>query len=634
MLKSIKFSLPLVFVSIFLALRVSLYGLEPMVSAPVITEPTLLKSAQWTTSSRLLKQGERIEFRFFIPEGATPGQLEIFARYLEQAEPGSRFRGDGDLSWLDLVPSESIPLKFIDGKAKVTYEPATAGNYISRWQIGNETFYRYFAVIDDDWIVLRFSTHVFAEANPTLHATGIPLDHRLFADEFGPNPLFEKLLANHRYYGDSIIPALPDTPPNDMSGTPGPPPHYVAKAMTLEERVAFYGRKLDKVRQLLPDPGDARSVRVEVRHDLDPGYVETFTRLGINDHSGLWAASAKPWLGMPEFPYFSSRVDCRKSNQAQGGQVVAHQWDFCGSFHFLGPVSWHYAAGRGQWKKTEHCLREGIKEAANSTQMSGHPVFLFPLYDGLVPHDPYPGYPNTAFDKGFEDGSMFRFVERYLRLMAFELPKEYYLAYARSLDVADYYRRHFATTPRTIFSCRTDHLDDYDLWWTWARNPDLTAPTIPWDFPISSIIQKDRSNKTPLAREYILIEDQKRSIRFERNCPHPIWWFDYTQQKRGPEGSAIANTITPSVEIVQSNWNREDNRLSLRLKILTKETFPNYAIALWDLPKEFNTRTNPAKINTNGNECILVKNTNGECHLVLFFDLVPELILNITLNHP
>ena len=65
--------------------------------------------------------------------------------------------------------------------------------------------------------------------------------------------------------------------------------------------------------------------------DLDPGYTEALAELGINDFCGLAAANGKPWLGMPEFPYFCSSVDCRKANQEEGGPVFGHQWDFAGA---------------------------------------------------------------------------------------------------------------------------------------------------------------------------------------------------------------------------------------------------------------------------------------------------------------
>ena len=130
-----------------------------------------------------------------------------------------------------------------------------------------------------------------------------------------------------------------------------------------------------------------------MHHSLDPGYTETFMRLGVNDHCGLNEANARPWLGMPEFPYFASPLDCRKTCQTDSGSVIAHQWDFCGGWHFVGPVSWHFKAAEGNWPSAEKCIRQGVAELANLAVLSGHPAFAVPLYDGITG----PGYPNPAF---------------------------------------------------------------------------------------------------------------------------------------------------------------------------------------------------------------------------------------------
>ncbi|MBM4094940.1 MAG: hypothetical protein FJ276_36855, partial [Planctomycetes bacterium] len=332
---------------------------------------------QIITSARLLELGEEITFTFAVPPGVTAGPLEVFARYLETADPGSRFHAGRDLEWLDQLPRETLPVRVVDGGASLVFRPTACGSHLVRWRAGDEIFIRYFAVIEDDWVVLRFSSFLELEPEPTLHATGIPLDYRLPGERFRPDDaLLRKFRAYHRLFGESIIPALPDTP-----------------RMTLEERLASYGEVLDRVRALLPDPSSARSARVDMRHDLDPGYTETLMRLGVNDHCGLQEANAKPWLGMPEFPYFSSPADCRKVNQGPGGRVVAHQWDFCGGWHFIGPVSWHYKAAAGQWAIAERCVRAGVEELANLAALSGHPAFAVPLYDGVVG----PGYPNPAF---------------------------------------------------------------------------------------------------------------------------------------------------------------------------------------------------------------------------------------------
>ena len=118
--------------------------------------------------------------------------------------------------------------------------------------------------------------------------------------------------------------------------------------------------------------------------------------------------------------------------------------------------------------------------------------------------------------------------------------------------------------------------------------------------------------KDPLSHEYILVEDKMRSIRFERESPNPIWWFDYTLQERGPLGSAITHVETPDVDIVRSQ-SSENGVTTIRLRMRTTATFPDYAIALWGLPGEFNG--DPSRIETTAKEFIRAKNTDGEFHL-------------------
>ncbi|MBI3921962.1 MAG: hypothetical protein HY318_11145 [Armatimonadetes bacterium] len=580
-----------------------------------------LGSAQWTTSARLLKLGESIEFRFFLPADSKSGDLEIFPRYLERARPGRAFVAGSDLNWLERLDREQISLSFSGGRACVEYRPESRGNYLARWRVDEEILTRYFSVVEHDSIVCNFSTFDGLESEPTLHATGFPLDYRLPVERFHEeDPLYRKFLNYHRHFGDALVPAFPDTP-----------------NLTVEERVREYGRGLERVRALVPDPGEIRSLRVDMRHDLDSGYTETFKRLGIVDHCGLNEANARPWLGMPEFAYFASPVDCRKANQKEGG-IVAHQWDFCGGWHFLGPVSWHYKAAEGDWTLTEQCLKQGMEEFRNLTELSGHPAFVTPLYDGLVG----PGYPNPSFQYGVGEAApraapaMARFVERYQRFIAFVLPKKHKVVFARSIDIADYYRRHYHLTPRTIFVSKTDHVL-YDRWWlcNWC-NENILVPRerIPWDTRMSSIFRLREAVypfKDPLSHEYVLVEDHRRSIRFERECPNPVWWFDYTAQERGPEGSAITWTRTPEVEVRRSQWSHTDRGLTLTLKMLTSAESQDYAVCLWGLPTR--ERLSPAAIATNAKEFVLARNTDGEQHLVLFFDLRPGVEIEVVL-HP
>ena len=589
-----------------------------------------LDSPQWITTSRLLRLGEAIEFDFFAPNGIGPGQLVIFERYLEQYEDTSVIAVDGDLSWLDGNSSEELPLIFSDNRASMVYRPAEPGNYLARWDIGSEVLYRYFAVIEDDWVVLRFSTGVELDPSPNWHATGIPLDYRLPVVRFGKermsypgesgqfapdDPVFQVLKEYHWRYGDAVIPHLPDTPEMDV-----------------DSRVKYYGDLLERVKILMPDPNAIRSARVSMRNDLDPGYTQTFARLYVHDHCGLEEANCPPWLGMPEFPYFSSLVDCRKVNQGSRNSVVAHQWDFCGGWHFLGPTIWHHEMAEGRWELTENCLRQGIIEAENMADLSGHPAFLFPLYDGV-------------FQRGEAE---FDWAERLQKLIAFRLTKETSLAFARSIDIADYYRRHFENTPTTVFVSQTDHLD-YDRHWLvgWHSHAvGVTQDKIPWDVGASDLRVASRSGlvahledqggetapdlcKDPLSTEYILIEDQHRQVRFERESPIPVWYFDYTDQISGPVGSEIAHTVIPVARIDYPEWVKGEYGLSTEVSITSDAPFSDYAIAVWGLPGDYDPIT--WTISTSAKRHILARNTLGENHLVLFFDLERNQTLDIHL---
>ena len=234
--------------------------------------------------------------------------------------------------------------------------------------------------------------------------------------------------------------------------------------------------------------------------------------------------------------------------------------------------------------------------------MSGHPAFICPLYDGPI---------------------TIKFVERYLRFIAFEIPKEYELVFARAVDIAGYYRRHFKVTPRTIFVSKThgNHVF-YDAHWgnefsgthlVYAREKLawLTRPSVVFRLRKNGHLPKD-----PWSQEYLVVEDQKRSIRFEREAANPLWWFDYTNQDQEvtPQGSTITWVETPDVDVVSvtvkhvdpphirnlntyaaPKWIKDRDGLKLKLKVFTEVEFPDYAIAIWGLPKEFAKKSRPSE---------------------------------------
>jgi hypothetical protein len=227
------------------------------------------------------------------------------------------------------------------------------------------------------------------------------------------------------------------------------------------------------------------------------------------------------------------------------------------------------------------------------------------------------------------------FVERYQRLIALEFPKRFRVAFARSVDIADYFRRHFPATPRTVFVSRTDHLR-YDMWWLchWCNDYQLVPrERIPWLTRMSVLMAQRRSGvtryKDPLSCEYVLVEDQRRSIRFERDCPNPIWWFDYTHQEAGPQGSASEPTETPDVTVRLHPWQREAGRLTTQVYLETAAEFPDYAVCLWGLPDDVDPN---GPVETTAREAIMARNLQGECHLVLCFDLGPGARIEVNLR--
>lgn len=582
----------------------------------------------WTTSSRLIQVGESMEFSFQLPPGVAGGGLTIYPQYLEQANPGKEFVPGGDLKWLEGLTSEQPALAYANGQAVLTYTPRKTGNYLAAWRAGAETYYRYFAVIDGTYTVLSFATFFDLDPAPTFHGMGIPLDYRCPIDKFSTDDeVGRKLLEHNRLFGELVVPAFPDMPET-----------------THEERVQVYGAGMAKARALLPDPLDHRSIRVDVNHKEDPGYPRAFAEIGINDHCGLWEANCAPWIGMPEFLYYASPDDCRKVNQGSGGEVVSHQWDFCGSFHFLGPVDWHYSAGEGRFDRTEQCMTAGLDEFRNLAEMNGHPAFATPLYSG--PGKSVGDWIQPGFHAADDGQGRAAFCEQYQRFLAFGLTKKYKLAFTRSIDMVDYFRRHFKVTPRTVYSSTTDHLH-YDAVWTqgaWNNYGVIYTPErIPWGTRISTVHRMRNTPVLPdkvaflplkdaLSCEYILIEDQDKQIRFERECPNPIWWFDHTRNQKGEKGSFMTAVETPDVMVVRTQGFSQDKGLTITLTMKTQSSFPGYAIALWGLPVDY--KSDPKEISTTAQSYTLVKNVAGETHMILYFDLKPDAEVQVVLRRP
>ena len=87
---------------------------------------------QWITGPRLMRLGESLVLQFYVPAGMEAENVEIFPRYLEQAEPGPAFRPAGGLDWIESLPCESLSLSLSSaGKASITYTPLHPGHYLA-----------------------------------------------------------------------------------------------------------------------------------------------------------------------------------------------------------------------------------------------------------------------------------------------------------------------------------------------------------------------------------------------------------------------------------------------------------------------------------------------------------------------
>jgi hypothetical protein len=578
---------------------------------------------QLLVRERLISLGESIAITLYLPQGMEKGLLQVYPRFLENSglQPVDAVP-DSLAAWIGTCESRSISFETdAAGFAELSYQPDLTGNFLIRWQTDGGDLFRYFSVITPDFTVATFSTFFEADPQPSFHSFGIPVDYKLPAAQFAADdPLCQKLARYHREFGDLVVMNCPDSP-----------------EIGVDERAGVIGSAIETAKHFIPDENDFRSIRIDMQHFIDYGYTQSLKKLGVVDHCGLWEANALYWLGMPEFFYYASDNDCRKTSQAEKGSILTHQWDFCPGFHFPGPVTWHYRTAHGDWEKTEHCLRQALQEAENCAAMSGHPAFITPLYEGVTPNQGFEE-PN---DPHYLDGRLEQFILRFQKFYACQAVRDFKLVFSRSIDIADYYLRHWAVTPRTLFSTLSDHID-YDNWWqciwTNERIPAARA-RLPWlTRPSSVMAHREKTTfgkffdtgiplKDSLSYEFLIVEDQKRSLRFERECPHPLWWFDYTDPAPFYSKGTKVYRVAPDADIVK-RITRENGEVIVSLSITSPCEIDDYTITVWDVPASV-YQNNEVRFE-GARECLVAWNTAREYHLVIRFDLKKECSIRIS----
>lgn len=106
----------------------------------------------------------------------------------------------------------------------------------------------------------------------------------------------------------------------------------------------------------------------------------------------------------------------------------------------------------------------------------------------------------------------------------------------------------------------------------------------------------------------------------------------YLLPEQNDKGSTIREVEAPGVMILRSQSFSAETGLKITLTMKTAAELPGYAIALWGLPIDF--RTPPDDIDTTAQSYTLVKNVEGETHMVLHFDLKPDAELSVVLRKP
>jgi hypothetical protein len=81
--------------------------------------------------------------------------------------------------------------------------------------------------------------------------------------------------------------------------------------------------------------------------------------------------------------------------------------------------------------------------------------------------------------------------------------------------------------------------------------------------------------------------------------------------------------------LIRSQSHDAKSGLRIKLRMETDSEFPGYAIALWGLPIGDKSR-----IETNAEDYVLARNTDGEVHIVLYFDLKPAAEIELTIHKP
>lgn|GEM_PF-773474 len=565
---------------------------------------------------RLVDVGEPIKITLTVEARASdPVSFVIFPRYLENCDPRKARGSTLPLVWLDAhTPVEFAPV-FQDGRAELQYTPDKPGNYMARLRVGNTTWYRYFAAVTKQYLVYRMEAYGFHQPldhGPLLRNGGFPIDW-VVADGWVRGKPPEELLARNGHlsrlleyqeqYGDLVMPGL-----------------YEASGIIKEQGASAFKEYVEAV------VGPMRKTGFRVDRAVNdwaavPPAVAEYSRLGFDVIDGI-IPEGEAHRGAPWFPYWMSPVDCLSPSDGPTG-AFGMIMDFCAGFHFHGPPDFHMAASRCNWQVAaphadlaarEHCLIAGNSGSGPVFV----PTLLTLLYNRWTPQWPTQGWTDqqvVEFDRSFLDDT------------AFEHARKYPIVFARCVDIADYLRRHPAAQPRRVLSSVTrDWL--YDQYWSpeWCNaGVNVHRGVLPFNDSLAEI-RKRRTHiwAKPTSRELIYYEDSRHQCRFEYACPKPMLWYAYDDRRRAGEFLGRPEIEVPDPQIgMETRIDQASFQVTYRIR--QGREFPNYKLAVWDIPREFANR----RPETNASEFILIENSENDYRGILVFDLKPEMELRL-----
>lgn len=562
-------------------------------------------------SRRLVDVGETIAFSFPLDVRAEEVELRIFPCYLRHGDPQLARASVSRLAWLDGLPSVAPPFSLVDGVARGEYTPEEPGSYLARLRTPWDTFYRYFAAVTPEYLVYRMLAYSRFQPPlgwPEIRQGGIPIDWTMHVKDL-PVTLdpdrghLEQLLEYQRVFGDVVMPffstagRLRDDPDFDLDG-------HLASAV---ERMRSAGLHVE---------------RTVLDWQACAAAIEVYRRQGFDVIDGL-IPEIEEHRGGPWFPYWMS--DDFLSPAAGPAQMLGMIMDFCAGFHFHGPPDFHMLSSECNWgaaaAHVEMAAREHLLIGRNS---GSGPVFVPTLL--TFRYSPWGRWP----ERHWPEEQQVQFVRSFLDDTAFILARNYPIAFARGVDIADYLRDHPGPQPRRVLSSIT-HDWPYDRNWSpeWCHaGVDVHRGALPFGEALADI----RNRRPfvwakPTAKELIYCEDARSQCRFEYRCPKPLLWYEYADHRRTGPLAGRPETAAPDPHLELTTWTSATS-FKVTYRISGGTPFPDYKLAIWDIPREF--AGCPAT--TNAKEFVLVENADGDYRGLLVFDLKPEMSVSLSFS--